>query len=280
MLYYVGSVYTSAWYGYFGIDLNLLGLSTPDLLRRSVSPTLWPVVLTLVGLLVLLAARRLPMALARRTRHEQRVLRIWYFTTLGLGAVVLAVPPLIRLTAYPSWAPWSPYVVPGALVIGSLLLCYATTLYASNADLWRRPRSPGDPAPAPVEAAHANTVTIMVALFVLGLSGMIWGIGSYASGQGVDDARMLARYGFPDEPSILIFSVDRLGIEGTGTQVDELDVPGEKYRFYYSGVRLLDLTADAYIVIPQQWQARRDRVFVIPRADTIRIDISTTRNDH
>ncbi|MBH0779428.1 hypothetical protein [Nocardia bovistercoris] len=53
----------------------------------------------------------------------------------------------------------------------------------------------------------------------------------------------------------------------------EIDVPGEKYRFYYSGIRLFHQTADAYYLIPTQWKPGRERVLVIPRTDGIRIDL-------
>ncbi|WP_435593734.1 hypothetical protein [Nocardia sp. bgisy118] len=278
VLYYFGAVYTRAWYGYFGIDSGLLGYSITDFLRRSITPTFWPVVLGMVMVLILVASRDVPLLLARRTRNETRALRIWYVAMLALGVAALAVAPIIRLTAVPSWFPPNNYLLPGSLVVGSVLLGYVITLRSSNPGLWQTPPSPGLLPPRPRPTNQSSTIVIMIALFTLGLAGLMWITGAYASDQGLTDARNLARSQFADQPSVVVFSVDRLAILGTGVEVGEIDIPGEKYRFYYGGVRLLDRTADAYFVIPQQWEARRDRVFIIPRADTIRIDLDATHN--
>ncbi|MEV6558488.1 hypothetical protein AB0M22_22440 [Nocardia sp. NPDC051756] len=279
VLYYFGSVYTRTWYSYFGIDAGMLGLSPVELTMRSLTPTFWPVVVALLVLLVLVAVRGLPFLIARKTRKPRRTLRIWYALTLGVGAAALAIPALIGLGVRYAWSLLST-LQPSALILGALLLGYATTLRATYPALLRRPSLPGRPRPRHRSATRPPTTAVMIALLGLGFAGTLWSIGAYAAQQGITDARALAHAGFPDQPSILVFSVDRLGIEGTGTQVDEITVPGEKYRYLYSGVRLLARTPDTYFVIPQQWRPHRDRVFVIARNDTLRIDISTTRNDN
>ncbi|WP_405180925.1 hypothetical protein [Nocardia sp. NBC_01377] len=275
VLYYFGSVYTRAWYGYFGIDPGLLGFSVTDFLRRSITPVFWPVVVGMVTLLVLVSAREAPVILARRTRHERRVLQVWHVVAIVFGAAMVALPPIIRILGVPSWFPHNNYLLPGSLVIGSVLLGYATTLYSNNPDLWRTPpRRPRRLTRRRTrEANRSSTVVIMIALFTIGLAGSFWTVGQYASEQGLDDARSTTDSGFRDLPSVVVFSVDGLGITGTGVQTRDIDVPGEKYRYYYSGIRLLHQTADTYFLIPQQWKPGHERVLLIPRADTIRIDL-------
>ncbi|WP_454198243.1 hypothetical protein [Nocardia sp. Marseille-Q1738] len=277
VLYYFGTVYTRTWYGYFGIDVGMLGFSVADLTVRSMTPTFWPVVLGLLALLVLISARGLPFAVAIKARRPRRALRLWYATTLCVGVVLLAVPGIARLRPPPPWLPLGTYL-PMSLVVGSLLLAYATTLYGTYPALLRRPTRRGGRSRRR-QSEHTTTTLIMIALLVLGFAGTIWAIGAYAARQGTDDARSLAEAGFPRVPSLVILSVDGLGIEGGGAQTDKLDVPGEKYHYVYSGVRLLARTPDTYFVIPQDWQARRDRVFAIPRSDNLRIDINATHND-
>lgn len=280
ILYYFGAVYASAWYGYFGISSKTLGYSVTDFVKRSVAPTFWPVVLGMVGLLVLFAARHIPMMIARRTRNELRVLRIWYVLMLSSGMAMLTIAPLIRVFGVPSWFPVNNYLLPGSIVAGSILLGYATTLRSARPDLWRpRPPSRGRLRPRRQESNQSSTVVIMIALFTLGLVGGIWIVGNFAAEKGLDDARNLARSGFHDVPSTVVWSVDGLGLIGPDVEAAQVDVPGEKYRYYYAGLRLLDQTADAYILIPQKWEVRRDRVFIVPRADTIRIDLDATHNN-
>lgn len=279
VLYYFGTVYTRTWYGYFGIDLGMLGLSATDLTLRSLTPTFWPVVFASLALLVLVSARQLPLIVARKTRKPRRILRIWYITILCAGAVFVAMPAITRLHRPPRWLLWlqSPIYPPASLVVGSVLLGYATMLRAAYPALLQRHVSPGRSPHR--KTAHPATTVAMIALLALGFAGAVWGIGAYAVRQGVTDARLLAQAGFPNQPSILVWSVDRLGIEGKGTQCDPINVPGEKYRWVYSGMRLLARTPDTYFVIPQEWKARHDRVFAIPRTDNLRIDISVTHND-
>ncbi|MGX1778128.1 hypothetical protein ACWIGW_38895 [Nocardia brasiliensis] len=279
VLYYFGAVYTRAWYGYFGIDSGMLGYSVIDFLRRAMAPTFWPLVLAMVLLLGLLAARGLPISIAHRTRNERRALRIWYTATLISGTVALAVAPCIRVLGVPSWFPPNNYLISASIVVGSVLLGYTTTLYSNTPDLWRaRPSSRGRMRPQRRESDQSPTVAIIIALFTLGLAGTIWTVGVFASEQGLNDARNLAIGGFRHQPSVIVWSVDGLGMDGPDVEATELDIPGEKYRYYYGGLRLLDRTTDAYFLIPQKWKAGRDRVFIIPRADTIRIDISATHN--
>ncbi|MFE9577138.1 hypothetical protein ACFYO1_12190 [Nocardia sp. NPDC006044] len=280
VLYYFGAVYASAWYGYFGIDSKTLGYSVSDFVRRSMAPTFWPVILGMVGLLVLLAARHVPMMIARRTHNELRALRIWYVLMSGSGVVLLAVAPLIRVFGVPPWFPLNNYLMPGSIVAGSILLGYATTLRSDRPDLWRtRQPQRGRLRPRRRESPQSSAVVVMIALFTLGLAGAIWIVGNFAAEKGLDDARNLAENRFPNVPSTVVWSVEGLGLLGPDVEATPVDIPGEKYRYYYAGLRLLDQTADAYILIPQKWEARRDRVFIVPRADTIRIDLDATHNN-
>ncbi|WP_067898502.1 hypothetical protein [Nocardia vaccinii] len=284
ILYYFGSVYTRAYYGYFGVDSDMLGLSTASLVRRSILPSCWPIVVAFTALILALALRRLPAAIARATRHAHLALRVWFGAIVTVGVVMLAAPLVIAGNIVP-WpilskvVPYGPDVVPAALMIGSALLCYATVLRTANAsETTSAAPNPGCPAtePSPGQQFSATAAVILVSLFVIGFVGAMWWVGNYADRQGTGAARALVGSGFGTRPRLLLLSVDRLGIDGSGVQTNELTVSGEKYHHYYSGIRLLDRSADAYFVIPEHWQPGRDRVFIIPRNDDIRIDVLTT----
>ncbi|MFX0577240.1 hypothetical protein [Nocardia nepalensis] len=271
VLYYFGLVYARAWYGYFGIDVGMLGFSTADYTLRSLIPTFWPVVIGLLVVMGLVSARGLPLVIAMRTHRPRRTLRRWYWATLSMGAVFAVVPGSVWLLAPTVGSPWTTYL-PGFLVAGAVLLGYATSLRANYPVLIGSSRSVRRNTP------RSATATVLVALLALGFAGCFWGIGTYAGRRGTADASGLAQAGFPGQPSILLLSTDRLAIEGTGAQVGEITTQGEKFHYAYSGLRLLARTSDTYFLIPQEWQATRDRVFVIPRADNLRIDIASTRN--
>ncbi|WP_067664932.1 hypothetical protein [Nocardia miyunensis] len=284
ILYYFGSVYTRAYYGYFGVDSDMLGLSTPGIMRRAIFPSFWPIVVAFTALTVALTLRRLPVAIARATRHAHLALRIWFGMIVAVGVVMLAVPLIVAGNIVP-WSimskvvPTGTNVLPAMLMIGSALLCYATILRtASTLETSSAAPNPDRPTaePSPGQSFSATASVILVALFVIGFVGAMWWVGNYAARQGTSAARALAGAGFDTRPRLLLLSVDRLGIDGSGVQTNQLTVPGEKYRHYYSGIRLLDRSADAYFVIPDRWQPGRDRVFIIPRNDDIRIDVLTT----
>ncbi|MGN2638632.1 hypothetical protein ACTD5D_21155 [Nocardia takedensis] len=281
VLYYFGAVYARARYGYFGIDSALLGFTVTDYLRQSLNPLFWPVVLAMVALLVLIAVRGIPAALAARTRHECRYLRIWHAVTIVAGAGMLAVSPVIRIGGVPPWFPHNNYLLPGSLIIGSVLLGYATTLHSSRPDLWRA--RPAQVPLVPRRQPHADRptmVVIMIALFTLGLAGAFWTVGQYASEQGHNDARGLVDSKFRGLPSVVVYSVEGLAVTGTGVDTRELDVPGEKYRFYSGGLRLLHQTPEAYFLIPQQWTPGKERVLILPRGEDIRIDLDATHGQN
>ncbi|WP_406277056.1 hypothetical protein OH799_07415 [Nocardia sp. NBC_00881] len=266
VLYYFGWAYAHAWFAYFGVDVGMLGLSVADYTLRSLTGAFWPVVIALLGLLVLASARRLPLVIAVRTRRPRQNLRRWYVVVLIVGTALSATPGITWMVDRTVGPPLSTYL-PGFLVVGAMLLGHAITLRSSCPALIGSGRTARRNTPRPAPTG------VLVVLLALGFAGTIWGIGAYADRQATTDARNLAQSRFPGRPSILVLSVDRLGIEGTGTQVNEFTVPGEKYRYVYSGLRMLARTPDTYFLVPQQWELNRDRVFVVPRTDSLRIDI-------
>ncbi len=268
VLYYFGWVYTHAWYAYYGVEVGMLGYSVTDYTLRSINTAFWPVVAGLLVALIVQYTRHLPAIIAIATRRPRRVLRWWVgsATVCGAGLVAaVAISAVFRSLVGPALNFWLPYL----LIAGALLLVHSALLrtkYAALIGGARRRRTRTRPPQI--------MLSTLIALAVVGL---VWGIGSYADRQGTTDARDLAEYAFAGRPSVLVLSTDRLGLEGTGTQVGEISVPGERYRYVYSGLRLLTRTSDAYILIPQQWKQFRDRVFVVPRTDGIRIDLAPSR---
>ncbi|MGO4617388.1 hypothetical protein AB4305_23385 [Nocardia sp. 2YAB30] len=264
VLYYFGLVYTRSWFAHFGIDAAMLGFSVPDYVVRSIGAAYWPAVLTLLVVVALFGVRRFPLIVAARSRRPRRTLRFWVAAVFACGTILevaVAVGILIRDDLPRAMSLYLPIMI----VIGATLLGYAMALRSAYPTLlgWRH-----------ASRGHAPAWLPILALLLLGFLGGMWAVGSYAEIRAGKDVESAEAARFSDRPLILLLSVDRLAIEGGGSQVGEITAPGEKYRYAYSGLLLLARTADRYFLIPHEWKAKRDRVFVINNNDSIRIDIA------
>ncbi|WP_330231757.1 hypothetical protein OHA40_04225 [Nocardia sp. NBC_00508] len=267
MLYYFGQVYTRTWFAHFGIDVGMLGYSIPDYVVRSVNGAYWPALLALLAAVALAGLRPIPILVAARTRRPRQTLRRWFVSVVTLGASLLAaVAAGIVLRAFLP-AAMSRYL-PLMLISGAALLGYAIALR-----MWY----PVQLGPRRHRRRDRSTdlpwVTLL-ALLAIGVLGTMWSVGGYAADQADQDARTAELTHFADRPLVLLFSVDRLAIEGGASRVDPITVPDEKFRYVYSGLTLLSRTPDRYFLIPYDWKAKRDRVFIIGTSDNIRIDIA------
>ncbi|AFU01292.1 hypothetical protein [Nocardia brasiliensis] len=267
VLYYFGMVHTRAWYGYFGIDVGMLGLSLPDYLVGSITSSFWPVTLILLIVLALYGLRGVPLSAARRTRRPSAVLRRWATATGVLGfflAASFTIMVIVRDRLSASWG----FYMPLMLVAAVSLIAYTLALRETYPLVFRARRSRQRQSP--------STPTLpILAMLTLAFLGFFWAVGSYAQQRAVRDARIAAESGFPTRPVVLLLSVDRLAIEGGGSMVVPITVPGEKYRYAYSGLLLLARTPDRYFLVPHQWKrAERTRIFVVPHHDSIRIDLT------
>ncbi|NKY87856.1 hypothetical protein [Nocardia veterana] len=99
VLYYFGLTYTRSWYAHFGVDARFLDLGVSDYVVRSINGAFFPVVLAGLLVLGLVAARRIPIVVAARTRRPRRVLRLWCAAVTGTAAAlggVVAIGVTIR----------------------------------------------------------------------------------------------------------------------------------------------------------------------------------------
>ncbi|MEU2031055.1 hypothetical protein [Nocardia amamiensis] len=266
MLYYFGQVYTRTWFAHFGIDVGMLGYSIPDYVVRSVNGAYWPALLALLAAVALAGLRPIPILVAVRTRRPRRTLRRWFLFVVVLGAGLqagVAVGILLRERLPAAMSHYLPLM----LISGAALLGYAIALrmwYPVQLGPRRRRRD---------RTTDLPWVTVL-ALLAIGFLGVMWSVGGYAAAQASKDARTAETTHFADRPLVLLFSVDRLAIEGGASRVDPITVPDEKFRYVYSGLTLLVRTPDRYFLIPYDWKAKRDRVFIINTSDNIRIDIA------
>jgi hypothetical protein len=276
VLYYFGWSYSHAFYGYFGVDVGMLGYSTPDYILRSINAVFWP------GAWVLLVTgaafgihQRLLRPRLRAAGSAVRSGATAWLPVLAHGAGVL----LLGVGAIGVWVRtgggsslrvgW-----PVALVVGVLLIGYSQLLRRIGPELpYLRPNLRlGRPAPAePVSRGYA-TVLVGLAFF-----GFLWAVSGYASQKGTIDAGAVGLGGSVGKPAVVLYSVDRLELTGTaaGNGVLVQPMPGAgKYQYQYSGIRMLAHAGDHYYLIPRNWLWSRDRTFVVRDSDALRVDLA------
>ncbi|MFI6167056.1 hypothetical protein ACIBCN_09720 [Nocardia sp. NPDC051052] len=264
VLYYFGWAYSRAFFGYFGVDVTMLSFSTQDYVLRSLNGAFYPATVTLFVVIVLMTLRQLPEWHAIRSRRPRRTLRRWVALTGIVGATLLAAVLLAMLLSFDFGG--ARITLPLLLIAGATLVGYAGLLRRKYPVLLRsRRRVPG------TTAGFQAQPLVLVALIALSY---LWAVGAAADHQGHGDAQRAEAAHFVDRSSVLIFSTERLAIEGSGATVGEITAPGEKYRYVYSGLWLLASTPDRYFLIPQRWSVAQDRVFIVRDSDTIRIDIA------
>jgi hypothetical protein len=196
-----------------------------------------------------------PAATAVRGSHVCRTLDRTRLAMTGLGAVLVLVG-LIGLFWPQATAFLGPFL-PLALVAAAILLAYGEHL---------RPRRAGGASGVPVR--------VVALLVTLGLLGTIWAIALYAQQLG-REAALTSEASLSSDPEVVLYSTERLAIAGSGVQSDSLTMDGSRFRFRYSGLRLLTRTAGKYVLLPAGWQPGRDSVFFIADNDSIRADVFT-----
>ncbi|MEV0029986.1 hypothetical protein [Nocardia sp. NPDC050793] len=262
VLYYFGWAYSRAFFGHFGVSAGTLGFTTQDYVLFSVGAMFLPLLSTLFWILAMLAVRKLPVWHALKSGRPRTTLRWYVRLSAAAGTLLIAAVAVLAFKPTRFAAPLAEEA-PFLLIAGSAMIGYATWL------LWRYPTVLGIRRPSRT-VMQVRTI----ALVAVAMIGYVWAAAAFAERKGTDDALHQESVHFVDRPAIVVFSVDRLGIEGGGAQLGEITAPNEKYRYVYSGLWLLVRTSDRYYLLPQQWKAKQDRVFVIKDSDSIRIDIA------
>jgi hypothetical protein len=235
LLFYFGWARSRETYGYFGVDVELLGFSASDYLLRSVNSAFRPLmVIGIVAVVLTLLHGRAPRRLAP--------------VLLAIGALAVAV----GLTGFA--------VADVARVLGiGLPVCLAAGFFLlAYADLEREAdRSP---------AAQLRTF-LLLGLAVLGV---FWSVSLYALEVGRERAEFLHRH-LRTRTHVVVYSEQRLSLAGPGVQ-RVVQPPGSRYRHRYSGLRLLAESEGHFILLPEGWVKGRDAAMTIPDSEDIRLD--------
>jgi hypothetical protein len=70
------------------------------------------------------------------------------------------------------------------------------------------------------------------------------------------------------QPGVVVYSKDRLNIEGGSIQVHDIGATDSTYRFRYTGLKLLIRSAGKYFLVPADWDEGNRITIVLPESDT------------
>ncbi|NUT97644.1 MAG: hypothetical protein HOY78_37040 [Saccharothrix sp.] len=250
VLYYFGWIRTEATFARFGVNLSLLELATTDYILRSINSAFPPLIGLGVVLVALTAAHRrwvVPALSVEPTRRAHRVTRaaIRVVTAVcGLGLALAGLGVIAQDTVGKPLGWW----LPAILVVGSAGLMYVGS------------------------AVGATTPVRSVVLPALAVFGGLWLVTVHAQHTGTEFGdRFVAA--LPRQPEVVLYSAERLAIAGPGVDVAPIAQEGTRFKYRYTGLRMLIHTRDRYFLVASEWQRGRDATYVVRAADDTRIDI-------
>jgi hypothetical protein len=258
LLLYFGYVATSTEFGYFGITLGTLGLSTQDLALRSIGALYVPLGGLLVLLLLATGVHAVVSSRLDADKHQKSLRRA------GNTLVVLGGVGVIRGivgVVLPEVARTEPVATsPLSLGLGVMASAYGWYLRRRTAEIPIDDRRP-------VWSRHA-ALAFIVGLVTLSL---FWATSSFAGAYGRGRAMDLAGRLSSDRPAVVLDTTERLFADYRG--VEEMDLPaeeGQRFRYRYYGFRLLVQAEGRMFLVPEQWRFEDGTTLVLTVNDDVR----------
>ena len=235
LMFYLGAIYSSGYYSYFHVSLHFLGLGFAQLALQSLHLLRFEVlVAVVVGLLILAASgdpitRRLPASLSRRVDKAWLLVARWHVVVVAAGLVLLLM--WSRIQPY-GWA--APLTIAAGLLLGQS--------YHAQAGQPQRLR-------------RRALLILAAAVFLFWtLTQAAWQIGDH-------DARTHARE-VVSWTGVVVLSRERLAFP-TRSVTEQSFEPGWRHRYRYTDLRLLLERNGRYLVVPTDWNAEKDAIYVV-----------------
>jgi hypothetical protein len=255
LVFYFGWTRTRAWWLVFGVDASVLGFSNQDYVLRSVN-ALFPVLLVaaVVAAAVAWAVRRTDRLVAdiasgRAGPNAPHVLSRARPIIGTIGAASIAAGVVSLFWGLLHFAVLSAL----ALGLGAMLVALAGRLRTNR------------------EARRDRRTWETAALWAVLTLSAFWAISDFA----VITGRGAARYtgnNLSLRPAVTIFSSERLGLSGPGVESGAL-ASSERYRFRYTGLRMLLRTGGRFLLVPEGWEPGA-AVFLIDDGPSLRFEFS------
>ncbi|MET9465705.1 hypothetical protein ABZY44_13025 [Streptomyces sp. NPDC006544] len=247
LLFYLGAMYMSTFYGYFHISLSTLDLGFSELVTQSLR-LLKLEVLVAVGLIVLVVS--VPWARTRAQGYggvESRAA-----ARAEAVAAALSVPVVvIGVALLALWKEIQPYGWTAPLLIAvGLLMGQCRDVRG------RRPKG-----------LRCKALPVFTAVAFL-----FWTLTQATIQTAQRDARSRAGH-VTDWTGVMVLSSYPLSLP-TGTVTREVLASGLRHRYRYTGLRLLLDRDGRYYVVPLGWNADRDAIYIIQESDAVWIGLT------
>lgn len=262
LLVYFGYVATRARYQYFGVPLDMTGLSNQDLMLQGLEVVYVPAALLFLGVLTCVGIHAfVKWTLARNTGDDASTTRALLAYLIILVGVLLIARAVIGMFVQDSDTSVVFGATPLSLAIGPAAVTYGVWVYTQQ-----RGR-----APLPRRLAR-NGALCALGLFIAGLfwasTQLAW---AYGTGRGEEDASRLEL-----RPEVVIDTkepLDGLPTGVTATRLDGSEKEGSAYRHRYEGLRLLLASGGRLFLVTPDWELGRDRTIILPYGDDIRVQL-------
>ncbi|MFG2332964.1 hypothetical protein ACGFMM_25540 [Streptomyces sp. NPDC048604] len=247
LMFYLGAMYSSTYYGYFHLSLSTLDLGFGELVTQSLHMLKLEVLVAAGVLVLLVAAPRLrarprtaagtgPPAPSRAEAVAHR---------LSLPVVVLGLVLLALWTEIQPYGWVAPMIVAAGLLLGQF----------RDAE-GRRP-----------EGFRRRALPV----FAAGLFGF-WGLTQLTVQTAERDAAARARH-VVDWTGVVVLSRNPLAFPSGKVKVRTLP-EGLLHRYRYTGLRLLLERDGRYHVVPLDWNVQRDTIYVIRESDAVWVGLT------
>lgn len=241
LMFYLGAIYSSSYYGYFHLSLSTLNFGFSQLVLQSLHLLKLEALVVIVILLIVAGA---PWV---RT-HTPPSGHVTHYVSRASAAaarfhLLITVAGLVLLIMWPYIQPYG-WVAPLTIACG-LLMGQCRDARGHRPEGFRRRAVP---------------------IFGAGVF-LFWTLTQVALQQGEQDAQMRARH-VNRWTGVLVLSTTPLSLPTDSVPKEVL--PGHVlHRYRYSDLRLLAERDGRYFVVPRTWNARTDAIYIIRESDSI-----------
>ncbi|GIF73043.1 hypothetical protein [Asanoa siamensis] len=261
LMYYFGLLHAFWFFGTFGVDYTVFGLTTQDYLVRSADGLFVPLTAVAgMGLVVLWGYRLLAPRITPARRRAAAPAVAAGAALLGTALLAVAVTGLLAPHALLRYL-----ALPGiALAVGVVLL-----LLASRTLRWWRDqrdrRAGGRRSPEPPALLAAE----WAAVFLLVSVGLFWAAGDWSAAVGTRRGNQVVQ-SLPDWPEAALYSSTRLNLASAGARETRCQGEGEDTVFRYDEMHLIVQAGGQYLFLPTRWPDHGQAI-VVPKTDDLRL---------
>ncbi|MFI7678261.1 hypothetical protein [Actinophytocola sp. NPDC049390] len=250
LLVHVGSVRNRSYYGYFGVDQDLLSPSVQDYVMRSVDVTFGAVLRLVAAGLVLIVLDRVLVWLLRTRNTADRLTK-----SLVAAGAVLSVVGLLAALGVAGGFGIPPLAAAAVLAVGvGVVLRLGPSLFAGR--------------------SVALGLPTTIALYTVLVVALFWAATLYAHDLGRRAARV-TEANPAGLPVVTVFSEEYLDLPGDQVQATPVTDPAGHVHYRYSGMSLLTYSNGTWFLITGRYsQAYRPSVLVLRDSGAVRVEVA------